>query len=90
MDTETESLIQDALKVLMENRTSIVIAQRLSTIREADKVLVMDKGKIAAVGLRSDGETPHEQLLRTSGLYADIYERQLRPAELGGSEEVPR
>jgi ATP-binding cassette, subfamily B, bacterial len=62
----------------MRNRTSIVIAQRLSTVRAADKVLVMDGGRIAAVGVRTPGESAHEHLLRTSGLYADIYHRQLR------------
>ena len=63
----------------MQNRTSVIIAQRLSTVRAADKVLVMADGRIAAVGLRTAGESAHEQLLRTSGLYADIYNRQLRP-----------
>lgn len=92
VDTETERLIQEALDVLMEGRTSIIIAQRLSTIRSADLVLVLDRGKIAARGMRSAEETPHEQLLRTSSVYADIFERQLRPeardGEKGGGESV--
>ncbi len=74
VDTETERLIQLALERLMEGRTSFVIAQRLSTIRQADCILVLDRGRIAASGT-------HEELLRTSGLYAEIYHRQLRPQE---------
>jgi ATP-binding cassette subfamily B protein len=92
VDTETEQLIQKALERLMEGRTSFVIAQRLSTVRMADQILVLDKGRIVARGT-------HEELLQTSGLYADIYERQLRPQEVkelmeralrsGASENMP-
>ena len=74
VDTETEQLIQVALERLMRGRTSFVIAQRLSTLRKADLILVLEKGRIAASGT-------HEQLLRTSGLYAEIYHHQLRPQE---------
>jgi len=81
VDTETEALIQMALARLMEGRTSFVIAQRLSTIRQADQVLVLEKGRIVARGIRTAEETAHEQLLRSSGLYAEIYHRQLRPQE---------
>jgi ATP-binding cassette subfamily B protein len=72
-------MIQAALARLMEGRTSFVIAQRLSTIRQADVVLVMDRGRIVARGNRTAKQTPHDELLRTSGLYAEIYHRQLRP-----------
>jgi ABC-type multidrug transport system fused ATPase/permease subunit len=65
VDTETERLIQLALEVLMRGRTSFVIAQRLSTVRLADRILVLERGRIAASGT-------HAELLRTSGLYADI------------------
>jgi ATP-binding cassette subfamily B multidrug efflux pump len=75
VDTETEQLIQEALETLMRGRTAFVIAQRLSTVRAADLILVLEKGHIAAQGT-------HEELLRTSGLYAEIYHRQLRPQEL--------
>jgi len=71
VDAETERLIQIALERLMQGRTSFVIAQRLSTVRKADLVLVLERGRIAARGT-------HEELLRTSGLYAEIYHRQLR------------
>jgi ATP-binding cassette subfamily B multidrug efflux pump len=77
VDTETERLIQLAVERLMQGRTSFVIAQRLSTVRMADLILVLEKGRIAASGT-------HEELLRTSGLYAEIYHRQLRPAAEDG------
>ena len=70
VDAETERLIQIALERLMHGRTSFIIAQRLSTVRMADVILVLDKGRIAAQGT-------HESLLRTSGLYAEIHERLL-------------
>jgi ATP-binding cassette subfamily B multidrug efflux pump len=81
VDTETEALIQAALARLMEGRTSFVIAQRLSTIRQADLVLVLEKRRIAACGRRTAEHTAHDELLKTSGLYAEIYYRQLRPQE---------
>ncbi len=74
VDTETEQLIQMALERLMRGRTSFVIAQRLSTLRLANLILVLERGRIAARGT-------HDELLRTSGLYAEIYHRQLRPQE---------
>jgi ATP-binding cassette subfamily B protein len=77
VDTETERLIQMALERLMQGRTSFVIAQRLSTVRLADLILVLEKGRIAARGT-------HEELLRTSGLYAEIYHRQLQPQQNAG------
>ncbi len=77
VDAETEQLIQQALQRLMQGRTSFVIAQRLSTLRTADLILVLDKGRVAARGT-------HEELLRTSGLYAEIYHHQLRPRQDAG------
>ena len=69
IDTETEILIQDALKKLMENRTSIIIAHRLSTIQHVDRILVLHKGEI-----REEGT--HQELLAKEGLYYDLYRLQ--------------
>lgn len=74
VDTETERQIQAALARLMQGRTSFVIAQRLSTVRMANLIVVLEKGRIAAQG-------NHQELLKKSTLYAEIYERQLRPQE---------
>ncbi len=78
VDAETEQLIQQALERLMRGRTSFVIAQRLSTLRTADLILVLDKGRIAARGT-------HDDLMRASGLYAEIYDHQLRPQDASGA-----
>lgn len=71
LDSESEALIQDALKRVMAGRTSIVIAHRLSTILAADLILVMDRGRIVERGT-------HEQLLAMGGLYSQLYETQFR------------
>jgi ATP-binding cassette subfamily B protein len=70
VDMQTEYEIQQALDQLMRGRTSFVIAQRISTVLNADQILVLDQGQIAAMGT-------HEQLLETSEIYADIYYSQL-------------
>ncbi len=79
VDAGTEQLIQAALEKLMEGRTTFVIAHRLSSIRRADMILVLDRGGIAARGT-------HEELLRASPLYADIYYQQIVKSEDGGEE----
>jgi ATP-binding cassette subfamily B protein len=71
LDSLSEALIQDALQKVMRRRTSLVIAHRLSTILAADKILVMDKGRLVESGT-------HEMLLATGGLYASLYETQFR------------
>lgn len=70
VDTQTEKLIQAALDTLMEGRTTFVIAHRLSTVRRADIILVMDQGRIAEQGT-------HEELLARGGLYKEIHDLQL-------------
>jgi ATP-binding cassette subfamily B protein len=71
LDSESEALIQEALKRVMAGRTSIVIAHRLSTILAADLILAMDRGRIVERGT-------HEELLAQGGLYAHLYETQFR------------
>jgi ABC-type multidrug transport system fused ATPase/permease subunit len=70
VDTQTERLIQAALDNLMEGRTTFVIAHRLSTVRRADMILVMDKGRIVEQGT-------HDELLKLGGLYTEIHDLQL-------------
>jgi len=79
LDSESEALIQEALKRVMARRTSIVIAHRLSTILAADQILVMDRGQIVERG-------PHAALLAQGGLYARLYETQFsRERQLQGA-----
>jgi ATP-binding cassette subfamily B protein len=74
VDTATEALIQDALKVLLRGRTAIVIAHRLSTIQNVDEILVMHKGRIRERG-------PHAALLAARGLYWRLYQLQYKDQE---------
>lgn len=74
IDTRTELLVQRAFDNLMRGRTSFVVAHRLSTIRDADAICVVDHGRIAEKGT-------HEELLARGGIYRDIYESQFAPAE---------
>lgn len=69
LDTESEKVVQNALKKLMKNRTSIVIAHRLSTIQEADQIIVLENGKIEEQGT-------HNELIRADGLYKRLIEMQ--------------
>jgi ATP-binding cassette subfamily B protein len=74
VDTQTERQIQQALSTLMEGRTTFVIAHRLSTVRRADLILVMDRGRIVERGR-------HSELIQQRGLYREIYDLQLRDQE---------
>ncbi|MDR9416587.1 MAG: ATP-binding cassette domain-containing protein, partial [Gracilimonas sp.] len=71
LDSESEAQVQEALGRLMKNRTTFVIAHRLSTVQHADQILVMDEGKIVEVGT-------HLQLITKDGLYSHLYELQFR------------
>jgi ATP-binding cassette, subfamily B, bacterial len=74
LDSESETLIQDALKKVMASRTSIVIAHRLSTILAADQILVIDRGGVMERGT-------HKELLTQKGLYAQLYRKQFKKGE---------
>jgi ATP-binding cassette subfamily B multidrug efflux pump len=74
VDTETEHEIQEALRTLMHGRTSFVIAQRISTVQEADQILVLDKGRLVERGT-------HIELIQRSGFYRELYELQLQVRE---------
>ena len=69
LDSENEALVQEALSTALKNRTSIVIAHRLSTVRAADQIVVLNDGII-------EGKGRHDELLAQNGLYADLYQRQ--------------
>lgn len=71
LDSESEALVQEALDKLMQGRTTFVIAHRLSTVRNADQIVVLDKGQVVQQGT-------HEELLAQGGLYKDLYELQFR------------
>ncbi len=75
LDSRSEALIQEALERLRRGRTSIVIAHRLSTVRAADQILVIDGGRIVEQGT-------HEELVRVSGLYSELYETQFQTVEV--------
>jgi ATP-binding cassette subfamily B protein len=75
VDTETEQLIQQALRVLMQGRTSIVIAHRLSTVQNVDEILVLHKGRIRERGT-------HQELLARRGMYWKLYQLQYKDQEL--------
>ncbi|NDY91210.1 cyanophycin metabolism-associated ABC transporter [Ideonella livida] len=79
VDTETEKEIQKALDNLVQGRTTIAIAHRLSTLRKADRLVVMDRGEVVEVG-------PHEALMARQGAYWRLYEAQARKAEEDGEE----
>ena len=79
VDLGTEAALQSALDVLMKGRTSFVIAQRISTVMNADKIIVLDKGTIVAEG-------KHKELMEDSPIYAEIYNSQILVNEKGGAQ----
>jgi ATP-binding cassette subfamily B protein len=73
LDSESEVAVQQALRTALAGRTSLVIAHRLSTVREATKIVVLDEGRIVEVGR-------HQDLVTSDGLYAELYRTQFLPA----------
>ena len=69
LDANSEKLVQEALNTIMKGRTTLVIAHRLATIRKADQIIVMDQGKVVAIG-------KHEQLITSNALYAELAKLQ--------------
>jgi ATP-binding cassette, subfamily B, bacterial MsbA len=71
LDSESERMVQDALERLARDRTSIIIAHRLSTVERADRILVLEQGRVVEAGT-------HAGLLARGGSYADLYQKQFR------------
>ena len=69
LDTESERKVQAALAELMKNRTTLVIAHRLSTVQHADRIVVLDEGRVAEAGI-------HHELLRRNGVYTRLHQTQ--------------
>jgi ATP-binding cassette subfamily B protein len=82
VDTETEALIQEALRTLLRGRTAIVIAHRLSTVQNVDHILVLHKGRIRESGA-------HQELLARRGLYWRLYQLQYKDQELPAEGAAP-
>ena len=74
VDTKTDALIRDALRKYAPETTKIIIAQRIASVQDADKIIVMDEGKIVGVG-------KHEELMKSSEIYREVYESQVKGGE---------
>ena len=80
LDTETESKIQEALQRLIKGRTTIAIAHRLSTLRHADRLIVLEKGKVAEQGT-------HEELLKNKGIYYNLVMAQRQTTKMASLKQ---
>jgi ATP-binding cassette subfamily B protein len=81
VDTETEFRVRDALNRMVEGRTSLIIAHRLSTVQRADKIIVMHKGQVREMG-------SHQQLLAQRGIYYKLYQLQYKDQEVAAGPQV--
>lgn len=79
VDTKTDALIRKALREEIPDTTKIIIAQRISSVEDADKIIIMNNGKIDSIG-------NHEELMKTSEIYREIYETQTRSSNVGGEQ----
>ena len=77
VDTKTDKLIRKAFLEEIPDTTKIIIAQRISSVEEADKIIVMDKGRVSAFG-------SHSELLETSSIYREVYESQMKGSDENG------
>jgi ATP-binding cassette subfamily B protein len=82
LDSESEAAVQQALSAALHGRTSLVIAHRLSTVRDADQILVIDAGRVVERGT-------HEDLLAADGLYAELYHTQFKGQEIYSERTRP-
>ncbi|MGN1032439.1 MAG: ABC transporter ATP-binding protein, partial [Intestinibacter sp.] len=74
VDTKTDAIIRDALKNDISSTTKIIIAQRISSIEDSDKIIVLDDGKIDAIGT-------HDELKENNSIYREVYESQMKGAD---------
>ncbi len=81
VDTRTDALIRDGFKQYIPTTTKIIIAQRISSVQDADMIIVMENGEISAVGT-------HDELLATSEIYREVYEQQVKGSDTDGKEEA--
>ncbi|HXW16177.1 MAG TPA: ATP-binding cassette domain-containing protein, partial [Terriglobia bacterium] len=82
VDTETEFRVRDALNRMVEGRTSLIIAHRLSTVQRADKIIVLHKGQVREMGT-------HQELLAHRGIYYKLYQLQYKDQEVSAGPQVP-
>ena len=72
LDAESEHLVQEALDHLMVGRTTVIVAHRLSTVRNADQILVVHRGRVVERGVSNKQRTAHQELLRNGGIYSEM------------------
>jgi ABC-type multidrug transport system fused ATPase/permease subunit len=80
LDTASEQAVQEALRSLRHGRTTLVVAHRLNTVRDADRILVINEGRVV-------GNGPHDRLLETCPMYATLVRHQMGPEAVGGRPE---